>query len=576
MSYSLLLKNIATGDFLIVSEVDVWRHSYGKNGCLKLTLSFTPDNSMQFIASEGLILCTVCYMGAPVWKGRSERIRTKGEKIIIEALGLIRSYADNYTLFELSSTSYSRFRPLNQNDRADFNEDMFLTDVNNRLNIGLKKGTTYTGAVAGVIGTRVASEPEKHFQGVQGAITYNLPAGYQIALYSGTAYDFNTMSYANVGFWSGTGALQTSAFCSTIVANQGLFILYLSPSAAAYAGEDGASFARVTRLRLVTDNDRFVNTTLSNTITAGANQVFVLGSGNLNLIAGMEIVLNAGHATLGEVVTITSVTASGFIADCTRNHAIGAVVRGFTTPPDLPVRQIVINAALNASQTSSSQTFIQRFPVDITDADFFKQTRLEALEEITTYGDGATPTNPLRTRVFADTIMRLESAIYGNKTWLLYLKELDIERSLEETINLAIGFYRRSDDTMIRTGGIVDQTRVNSMGFYRVGAIDVDTSQSAVVMRSARALLDENKYDGVNVSFDIEQILDANGAEAAWEEIRADDRCILMDLPSQVAGSTLDRLRNFRIGEVEVDVINGELKITPDLSNPFISFFLKR
>lgn len=579
--YSLNILNLGTGEYDNPYNISVWRHSYGKHGCLKLTLTFETETPLYYMDNDGVLLLTACLHNAPVWRGRSEKISVQGNKVSVEALGLIRIFADIPSLFELSTTNHSRLRPLNQSDRVDFNEDMYMFDTNNRGNMGLKKGATYNAASdRAVLGLKLSGSARKTIKGIQYSLSHYGPAQMGFRAYPGSGYDFNPAAYYGpMHNFTGNGVVNTTAIAYQETNNDaGLLILFMVPLGAfTFAGEDGANYMRVTNFRMVTDDSRMINTTLSGAVVAGSNVLITVGS-TANMIVGCEVAINANTFTNGEMITVLEIVSSTqFRANLAKSHGGGAVVRGFVTPPDVPIKILVSGiVGTHPTMADPNTSFIQTFPVDITDADYFKLSMLDTIQDVLLYGDGATPSSPLRLRIFADKIARLESAAYGAQTWYIHLKDLEIERSLEESINTALAYYTRADGTTQITDNTYATERLSSMGFYRVGTVEVSTQSATVANRSRNAFLSENKYEGATLNLEIAEIVDSSGAEASWENIRADDRCILMDLPSRIAGGTLDRLRNFRIGEVEIDVMKGELKISPDFANPFVSFFAKR
>lgn len=197
------------------------------------------------------------------WEGRLEDVAITDGGVAITALGYWRALADAPYTALWSDSSVAEWRPVLPSEDATREPARWQMDNNNRLYLAPRKGETF--------GT-----PNYY----AGEYTYETPAGGERTI---TTVTFTYALFAPVGWtgflrsqtrawatpaveWSlaGNGALQSGTVTQNLATPRDriCFGLYFGNAAAAYAGETGATYLRITGLR--------VKTTTAATVTADA------------------------------------------------------------------------------------------------------------------------------------------------------------------------------------------------------------------------------------------------------------------------------------------------------------------
>lgn len=224
--------------------------STGPRGFQDFT-AFIPMGDVQAdqLTQTPLLRVQLSY-GGVLWEGRVEDLALRNGGVEIGALGDARVLDDVLYTAMWSESRTQQWRPLTTLDRAARLPERWAIDTNNRLFIGLKQGQTYGTAVVGAIGYQVPDDALRDIASFGADVEHNLPsATWKIRLqrlsggYSGTLTTVQEIS--------GTGALATTTISRTWVAACDALILDLvySSGTTTYAGEDGASYVRLTNIR---------------------------------------------------------------------------------------------------------------------------------------------------------------------------------------------------------------------------------------------------------------------------------------------------------------------------------------
>jgi hypothetical protein len=230
----------------------------------------TLDNAHLVISENGLTR----------YEGRIEITETTSEGLALTAYGYSRAYSDIAMSDMWSTMSVAEWITVTLDMAGGRNADMYEMDTDNRVAIGLQKGSTYrTGLTDG--GTMQYEMPLLAQSGLQSfSGTYNvlLPVNwkFQIVAYS-AGYTSGLLLLDLVA----TGVLQTAAFNYTTLAGRPIVLINVFNNTGGnvtYAGENGTNYAKLTGIRATISDfstltsDEIVRKMVSRTVAANPLQ----------------------------------------------------------------------------------------------------------------------------------------------------------------------------------------------------------------------------------------------------------------------------------------------------------------
>jgi hypothetical protein len=553
---------------------------YGPHGARALTIS-APRRAAAIFAlyrARRAPFVVALRGGQVLWSGRldtaSIRMDGSGTQLTVRALGNWQALRDGRHTALWSSTRYDTWRPTTPQDIAIRDSTAWITDTNNRLFIGLKKGITYPTSAR--IGSLVLELPDQGSRGATGAqftLTYALPAGFELGFITlDAAWGSAT---AIVSYVPGaTGG--TRAYHLTFASAQKLeFYLYNSSgSPITNSAEDGVGNIRVSDLRVVSDTTNRINTTLTANAVGGTNVTLTVGS-TAGMYVGQQLVIDSGNVD-SQMVTVVSITDATHlvIADLTWNKLSGLAVQGHRLLGSTIATALRAEAvALNSGTIVDDLTPIAPTTMDLTDAVYEDALPADVLDDLAARGDGAG--GQIETGV--DEFRRLFFRPKGSaaRTWYVRLENMELERPISAVENRVYATYDDpASERARRTAVANDPLSQADYGLIRVGTVAAKTSNATLAARIRDLALSDRADPQPAASIGIRQIETANGAIVSGDRVRPGDTIVIRNLPALSAGTFVDRIRSFTVSEMTYDGMTGRASVVPETPLPLLDVLI--
>lgn len=196
---------------------------------------------------------------AVAWEGRVEDVAITNEGLRVGALGYWRALRDLPYTALWQDTSTARWETLTSDDVGEALPARFEGDNNNRLYLAPMKDETFGSATAwGMWGYQIPHRSARQIVSVSFDYVLVAPSGWRATL---TRRDDDWGALSSVWTLDGNGATQSGSQALSVSACDGLaFTLFYNDAAAAYTGETGGAYLRITSLK--------VKTTTSASLTA--------------------------------------------------------------------------------------------------------------------------------------------------------------------------------------------------------------------------------------------------------------------------------------------------------------------
>jgi hypothetical protein len=521
--------------------------------------------------------------GQIVWEGRLEdpglQAGSQGSGLLLQALGAWRSLSDDRYTALWSKTTLDGFRPIRDTELAGAMPDRYEFDTNSRLYIAPRKNSTLGttgGAKLGMLVFQLPDDSTRDIIGAQFAFTYTFPAANWRVAFQTRNDDFSGIANAWIVTVGGAGTVSGAVHVTFAAARIVDAFLDFNAADAVYAGETGANFLRITRLRLVTSTANRVNTTLTANRNAGTNVTATVGSTS-GMYVGMELVIDSTNAN-SEIVTVLSIGSSTqFNATFANNHTSGQAVQGFRILADEIAKDIVSQVAtLNSSQLSASTSLIQSPGLDLLNQSFEDADMAEVLTRLAALGDNQTP--PRRWEVGVLDGRRLHFRPEGDaaRSWVVDVTDLEIARSLEALANKVYAVYKDAAGRALRAAATTDAASVLRAGVTRRTAVSADTTSTIEAGVIQAAALADAADPIPRASIRFERLYDASGGRWPVSAARPGDTLTIRNLPQTVSGGAIDRVRTWRIAHTSYDPVAGTLDLEPAIPIPSLETLLAR
>lgn len=536
------------------------------------------SNQLQALAEvfrlydqPGMLYVGVSSYGQIAWEGRLEDptlfAGTAGSGLLAQALGFWRGFSDVPYIACWSSTSVGEFiaTTADMGVTTYSDSERWQRDTNNRLGIGLTVGTTYALNKGGGLLFGIPHRSSRNIVGIQFALEINLP----------TQHTWRCVSFAG-DISSGaltSGAIEASLVGTGAQVNRAYHIILGTPretcgidvlcnTGAAFAGQTWASYAKVTRVRVVTSSTNRVNTTLSANRNAGTNVTATVGS-TTGMYVGMDLVIDGGNAN-SEIVTVISIGSSTqFNATFANNHTSGQAVQGFVIYADEIAKDMLTSYinVLNATQLSSATALIQSPGLDLLNEVFEDANMADVLTRLAALGD--TSGNQWEVGVYEGRVLFFRPQGSTGRAWYVDATELGIARTLEDLANTVRAVYKDASGRAQRTTTSGDAPSIARYGVLRVATVAADTTNATLagVIRDTAQADTKNPLPRATIRF--EAVYDASGARYPLWLVRAGDTMTIRNLPPNVSPS-VDRIRTFRVTHTSYDAFADTLDVEPE------------
>lgn len=545
--------------------------AHGPQSCT-IIIPTSQDRAIDLYQDSRLDRLMVTDQGQPCWEGRAEDVAIVPEGLRVTALGDWRVIGDAPYTNLWSDTSVALWRPLTADDRGGRTPDRYRFDQQNRLFIGLVKNNNYDNANLGSFGYQIPDQATAGIVGLMITVEHNLPTATWAVQISRCTGGFGGTRTA-IQTIAGTGSTQTISTYLTFTASDALEIalFYASGVAATYTGESGASYARITQLRVVTDTTRTIGGTLGTAVGGAGSATVTPSGGTADIYVGQQ--LYVGHATIPEIVTVTAVTSTTFTAVFARAHASGDSLRAFVLYGDTIVQALRSAATtLNAGSMSSSDAFIQAPNLDLLQARYEDMAAADIINAICLLGDRSG--RRWEALITTDRTLVLRPRGQG-ATWYVDAAHIDIERSLDALANSGYAIYTDQRGLTRRTAVATNSASVTRAGLTRRQAVAAQTTSADLAATIRDTAVADTATPIPRAGIVVRRVANAgNGLVEGWQ-VRSGDTVVIRNLPPQ-ATSDLDRVRVFRVYERAYNAATGETQIVPETPLPELAVLIAR
>lgn len=512
--------------------------------------------------------------GAEVWEGRGEDDSIQNGGATLVAYGRWRALSDAPYTALWSDTQFAHWRAVINGEIANRTPDRYGSRTDDSLFITLKKGAAY--ANNGSVGSIVYLPPDQGSRTITGfSIAYQvlLPTGwtFRIVAYTGSPGAFaggSTLFTAPAT----TGALQTASVFTTFAGVNYIALEIFNSSGATYtnAQEDGDFYLNIPFARLVTLNSNRVNTTLGTAVAAPGTQACTPGS-MTGIYVGQRLFLGGGNP---ESVVVASMTTTTFTATYARTHLATDSLNAFllyASDVATALRDAVNTA--NSGALSSSNILIQSPGLDLLDEIYEDAYPADILTRLASLGDASGQ----RYEVGVKAGRRLYLRPQGDaaQAWHVDAADLTIQQTIENLANSVYATYQDANGYTRRTASQIESLSIVRYGLTRRRSVQADTTNSNVATAIAQTARDDSSDPLPRAGVSFTRAYTANGAQIPLWQIQDGDTITIRNLPV-IAGAAVDRIRTFRVVQVQYDAVAGTISVTPETPLPELEYLLAR
>lgn len=576
MQMQLAIFNLTTDVLLAdwstrVKSCHVRTNVHGYESCeAELQIPFL--EAFLYYQQLGPLKLKVSWGSYRVWEGRLEDPTQFADTAVglkITAFGGWVAYNDAPYTALWSDTNVKDWLPAIASQIATVVPDRVTTDTNNRIYIAPQKNASFDNAVdVQMIYIALYNNP-RVITGVQ----FDYEMIFPNVNWSG---NFRTMdgSFATIATpWSlaATGALQRGIINLVLTGSPQIlsFIIYYNAAAAAFAGETGSAYLKISNFRLVTSTANRINTTLGTNIAAGTRTV--TPASMARIFVGQRLHIDQGSATVGESVVVTAITATTFTAVFAFAHVIASTVTAHIIYPDEIIKDCVsaLNA-INTTQVSSDTSFVQSQAIDLDQAVYEDQYPSEIINQLIAKSDNQSTPRQWVAMVYNDQKLIVRPRGTGS-AWYTDITSLQVVRTLTQLYNSVYAVYRDvANKRNLRTAVNANTDSVAKFQITRRKAIKVDTTsatQAAQIRDSVLAL----QLDPIpRASIKLDHVFDKFGSPFPLFMIKADDTLTMRNLPPILGATLYDKIRTLVITRTDVDLLHGSISVELEVPIPNI------
>jgi hypothetical protein len=439
--------------------------------------------------------------------------------------------------------------------------ERFEIKLDNQVFIAPQKGASY--ASTGPYGDVEYQTPEgsnRTMVGIAFDYEFLCPTSWSARV---DANNRDGTSNVNIMTLAGSGVLQSGTYNTTFSGRHRLLIeLYYNAAAAAYPGETGANYLKITNLRITTSNVYRLATSLTANRVAGVNVTATVGS-TAGMYVGQRLNIDPNSATGESVIVLSIGSSTQFNATFTRSYLSGVAIRALIVYADEIVKDIRASVTtLNSGQLAASDALIQSPGVDLLDEVYEDADAAQALDRLASLGDNQT--TPRRWRWFVNERRLLQFRPEDDlaRTWYVDVTP-DTERSLKNLFNSAYGVYEEAGGRTLRTAVSSNSASVTRHGITRRVAVKVQTTSSTQAGIHRDAYIEDHKNPQTRASIPIPAVFDAYGQWHRKDEVRPGDVLVFRLLPPTLL-TTITNVTRMRIGQTTYDPIADALTVEPD------------
>jgi hypothetical protein len=518
-----------------------------------------------------------CFAGGVLFGGRLEDRDLTDGGVTITALGYSRALSDAPYTALWSATQVSAWYAATDRELTNAGPSRFQIDTNNRLFIAPQLNATYANAGANfMIGGLVFDLPSgasrnANAGGIQFSYDTNTPLNWVTRLQTanaagtliGTEWTLNS-----------TGAQATGAiFLHALGGNPTRFIfqLFYNAAAAAYAGETGAAYLKITNLRITTGRAHEVNTGWSLPAGPVTGVQTVTPTSMAGIYLGQQLVCRQGTVN-GEIVTVTAITSTTFTATFTKTMQAGVTIQACQVyADDIADDLLSVTDTLNSTQISSDTALIASPGLDLLNEVYEDQLPSDILDYLAGIGD--TSGNQWEWGVGDNQRLYFRRQGSAARTWYIDVSAIDVQRLLDALSNSVYAVYQDTANRTLRAAATSDAASVARYGVTRRQALSVSSTSTVQAAAQQAAALADGKDPKPRSGVVIDKVFDANGARWPLWSVAAGDTVIIRNLAPTLSTS-IDRIRVFRLSRASYDVDSDTLTIEPETPRPSLEALL--
>lgn len=440
------------------------------------------------------------------------------------------------------------------------NPKLYGADKQNRLFVGLQKGTVYRNGMD-AWGWSFYSHIATTKQPIVTSYRYtiDLPSGWVVSFQRINRSGGYLTTIRDV---TSAGSVISGALCDTYTGTDGLEIVIYNASGSSYTmtGENGTKYVNITSMRVATTTANLINTTVAGAISTGS-QVITPAS-MTNIVVGQLLTINTG-ASDSEAVVVTAVTATTFTATFAKSHLANATVRAIVVRDSEVVGHMLAQAvALNSLGLSASTLLVSTSSRDYDDLAFVSAGMLDVLDQL------AKPAG------YSFGVQEDGLLWYGVPTarsWMVQAADVTLCRPVDRLANNVSVLYRNAAGIDQLTSAATDTVSIAQNGYTQRLVLNAQTT----IQREAELIRDTALADGkarsVEAQVSIARLYDAGGTRYPVDMIAPGDTISIANL-SPVLSSP--ELRTFTVGDVGYNPLIDRVDVALDMPLPRLDILL--
>jgi len=510
------------------------------------------------------------------FQGRVEDIAVHGDGLDLTAFGYQRALSDPRYTALWSTTGVAGFRPIIATELSTAVPDRFTFDTNNRVYIAPQKNATFGTTGAAKFGMMCFIPPDDGTRDIIGAsfdFVFVAPAALWRA-----AFQTRTAAFVGVANpWlitspapgTTTGTVHVT-FAAAPIVN---FFMDFNAADAVYAGETGASYLRITNLRLVTSTTNRVNTTLTANRNAGVNVTATVVS-TARMYVGQQLQIGSGGANSETLIVLSIGSSTQFNATFTFNYVINETIQAHVIYADEIVKDLVsVTSAQNSTQLLPDTSQVTSPALDLFDELYEDAIPSDILDHLIALGDNATIPNQWEWGVTGQRQLYYRVAGAASQTWYVDVTALTVQRSLNQLFNSAYAVYADASGRTLRGPVATDADSVLQRAITRRRAVSARTTSLTQANVQRDASLDDSADPPPRFGLTFAAVYNSVGGRVPLWLPRAGDTIVIRNLPPTISVN-IDQIRSFRIARSSCDLIARTLTIEPEVPLPSVQALL--
>lgn len=495
----------------------------------------------------------------------------EGGMIAFECLNLIACFDDDEACVQWSTMDDANWIPVGKERVSNRAEELHEFGSEYPA-IYPKKGERFSISYIGTKAITVPSGATKKYQVIQFDFEFRAPTNWVgIVQRSNASFGFIAQILNITGSGAGAGTIVTGATCEAFSDTDILSMdMWYNTTAATYAGETGDIYLRIKNWRVAASSTNMVNTvTTTAAITAGANRT-VTPASMANIYVGQRLVFesttSASGAVNSESVVVKSKTATTFVADFAKSHAIGSTVKGIVITDKEIIEHALANLrTLNPScGLSAAKTLIVNSGEDQEERTWINESYRKMLDDLavdTDYVYGVDREG----RVF------YQPRGTWARAWASRRTRITMKRPLDKLYNSVRAAYQSAKGILIQTAYSVSSVSALLYGITRRKTVKVDTTNATLAGNARTFALNDTKNRNAQIDVQPLHLTDMSGGSYPLDEIEPGDTITITDLPASFSEANL---RKFVVAEQSIDATAGYGSITPQEPIPTIEHYL--